>query len=81
MPHRQSVNPVTAVHLICRALALLFELAVLTILIYMNAAEGYYTNGIRYAGVGPLPLPFLRLPKLINVMSPPPGCLCNPAQC
>ncbi|KAK4156698.1 hypothetical protein C8A00DRAFT_12404 [Chaetomidium leptoderma] len=49
MPHTQFVNPATAVHIICRALAFLFELAVLTILVYISVTEGY-TNGVKYAG-------------------------------
>jgi uncharacterized membrane protein len=61
MPHGLShfANPATVVHLICRVLALVFALAVLVILIYITATEGYHTNGIRYAGVRPLPPPFL----------------------
>ncbi|KAK3299881.1 uncharacterized protein B0H64DRAFT_447836 [Chaetomium fimeti] len=50
MPHNEFVNPATAAHILCRALALLFELAILIILIYISATEGY-TNGVKYAGV------------------------------
>ncbi|KAK4141140.1 uncharacterized protein C8A04DRAFT_14323 [Dichotomopilus funicola] len=47
-------NPATRVHLFCRALAFLFELAVLIFLIYISKTQGY-SNGIRYAGVSPPP--------------------------
>ncbi|KAK4117715.1 hypothetical protein N656DRAFT_794154 [Canariomyces notabilis] len=50
MPRRRLANPATRVHLFCRALALLFELAVLIFLIYISKTLGY-SNGIRYAGV------------------------------
>jgi hypothetical protein len=63
MPRRRLANPATRVHLFCRALALLFELAVLIFLIYISKKLGY-SNGIRYAGVGPLPLLFLGSPRL-----------------
>ncbi|KAK4233324.1 hypothetical protein C8A03DRAFT_19585 [Achaetomium macrosporum] len=63
MPRRRLANPATRVHLFCRALALLFELAVLIFLIYISKTLGY-SNGIRYAGVGPLPPLFLGSPRL-----------------
>ncbi|KAH6617926.1 hypothetical protein B0J18DRAFT_265300 [Chaetomium sp. MPI-SDFR-AT-0129] len=53
MPRRRLTNrsnPATRVHLFCRALAFLFELAVLIFLIYISKTQGY-SNGIRYAGV------------------------------
>jgi len=50
MPHTRSLSPATAVHLLCRVIALLFEIGVLIVLIYITVTTGY-KNGVRYAGV------------------------------
>jgi hypothetical protein len=54
MKHKQFANnPAAAVHLVCRALAFLFDLAVLGILIYVGVAVAGI-NGVKYAAVSPL---------------------------
>lgn len=50
MPQLRLLGPATVVHLLCRAAALLFEIAVLIVLIYISATTGY-KNGVRYTGV------------------------------
>ncbi|KAL2145840.1 hypothetical protein VTI28DRAFT_6137 [Corynascus sepedonium] len=50
MSRVRSVMPATLVHLVCRVLAFLFELAVLIVHIYASVAEGY-NNGVKYATV------------------------------
>lgn len=50
MPKLRSLGPMTVVHHLSRVLALLFEIAVLIVLIYISVTTGY-TNGVRYAGV------------------------------
>jgi len=54
MSHKRfSNNPAAAVHLVCRALSFVFDLAVLGILIYISVAVAD-VNGVKYAAVSPL---------------------------
>ncbi|KAK4244233.1 hypothetical protein C7999DRAFT_17486 [Corynascus novoguineensis] len=50
----RSVMLATLLHIVCRSLAFLFELAVLIVHIYASIDEGY-NNGVKYAAVGRSP--------------------------
>jgi len=47
----RSVMLATLLHITCRSLAFLFELAVLVVHIYASIDEGY-NNGVKYTTVG-----------------------------